>query len=192
MKQRIIAWSVLIAVFATLAAGTTGSASNDEGFGSLNGSPLPVVGTAPGASCDGLAGYSDAMLQIGARWIKGMQHDGLADRSTRTYSAAEWDDYATRASRLLSDLREIDPPAFAAPWHDAMVDSTHLRINFARSASLIGFDYAADMLATRVAATSTEVADARQSVTESCSDFATFSQSWDLLDGQTATANTGD
>jgi hypothetical protein len=188
MKRQIVTWSVLIALFASLALSTTVSASTNQGLGSLTGSAEPEVGTSPGAACDGLTGYSDAMLKIGKRWIKGMQRDGLADRSTRTFTAAEWEDYANRADRLLSDLGTIEPPTFATPWHEAMEASARLKVNFGRSAALVGFDFTAELLGTRVAATSTEVTDARQEVAATCNDFSTFYQEWDLLDGQAATA----
>jgi hypothetical protein len=187
MKQRFVLRSVPIALFATLVPGATASGSTDQGFHSLTGSPEPEVGSSSAASCDGLSDYGDAMLKIGRRWIKGMQRDGLADRSTRTFTAAEWEDYADRADRLLSDLRTVEPPAFAAPWHEAMVASARLKVNFGRSASLVGFDFTADLLATRVAATSDQLADARQEAAATCSDFTTFFQKWDGLDGQTAT-----
>jgi hypothetical protein len=181
MKQRIVMWSVLIALFATLAAGASVSASDKPAMVAANPHVL--------APCDGLPSYRTAMLKAGKRWIKGMERDGLAGRSTQTYSDADWEAYAARASRLLSDLRKIDPPTFAASWHDAMVDSAHLKVNFARSASLVGFDFTADYLANRVAATTTEVADARQAAAASCSDFAAFNQEWTNLDGQTASAD---
>src|SRR5215211_1886405 len=146
MKQRLHLWSVLFALFATLTFGTTVSAQ-ESGFGSLAGSAEPAVGASgPSSACDGLTGYGDAMLKIGKRWIAGMKRDGLADRSTRTFTSAEWDDYANRAARLLADLRAIDPPTLAAPWHAAMVESASLKINFGRSASLLGFDYTAQLL----------------------------------------------
>jgi hypothetical protein len=181
MKQRVVLWSILIALFATLTAGATVSASDKPAM--VAASPHVL------APCDGLPAYRTAMLKAGKRWIKGMERDGLAGRSTQTYSDADWDAYAARADRLLSDLRKIDPPSFAAPWHDAMVDSAHLKVNFARSASLVGFDFTADYLANRVAATSTEVADARQAASASCSDFTAFNQEWNNLDGKTTSTD---
>jgi hypothetical protein len=180
MKQRVIMWSVLVALFATLAAGASVSAS---------GKPAMVAANPnPSAPCDGLPAYRTAMLKAGKRWIKGMERDGLADRSTKTFSEAEWEDYAARATRLLSDLRAIDPPVFATSWHDAMVDSTHLKVNFARSASLVGFDFTASYLANRVA-TTTEVADARQVASAACADFAAFNREWSNLDGKARPAD---
>jgi len=182
MKQRIVLWSVLLALLATLTASASVSASNKPAMVAANPHAL--------APCDGLPAYRNAMLKAGKRWVKGMERDGLAGRSTQTYSEADWNAYADRASRLLSDLRKIDPPVFAASWHDAMVDSAHLKVNFARSASLVGFDFTADYLAKRVVATSTEVADARKAASSSCADFATFNREWTKLDGQTTTADT--
>jgi hypothetical protein len=176
MKQRVVMWSVLVALLATIASGASVSASGKSATVAADPNP-----TAP---CDGLPVYRTAMLKAGKRWIKGMERDGLAGRSTQTFSAAEWDAYAARASRLLSDLRAIEPPAFAAPWHEAMVDSAHLKVNFARSASLVGFGFAADVLAKRVAATTTEVADARKAAGAACSDFDRFYQEWNKLDGK--------
>jgi hypothetical protein len=115
-----------------------------------------------------------------------MERDGLISRSTRTFTATEWEDYASRADRLHSDLLTVEPPAFAASWHEAMIDLARLKINFGRSAALVGFDYTADLLAPRVSATSTEVANARETASTTCSDITTFYKKWDNLDGQTA------
>jgi hypothetical protein len=181
MKRRIVLWSVLVAIFATLAAGASVSAAGK--------SATVAAAPSPSAPCAGLPAYRTAMLKAGKRWLKGMEHDGLADRSARTFTEADWENYAARASRLLSDLRTIEPPAFAVSWHDAMIDSAHLKVNFARSASLVGFDFTADFLAERVTATTTEVADARQTAAAACSDFDVFSQEWDLLDGKAKAAD---
>src|SRR5262249_2575933 len=147
MKRQLVIWSALVALFATLAAGASVSAA---------GKPVVVAVTpSPSAPCAGLPDYRTAMLKAGKRWLRGMKRDGLADRSTRTFSEAEWEDYAARAARLLSDLRKIDPPSFAASWHDALVDSARLKVNFARSASLVGLDFTAAFPATRCAARTT-------------------------------------
>ncbi|HEY7029723.1 MAG TPA: hypothetical protein VH482_00285 [Thermomicrobiales bacterium] len=181
MFQRIILRSVLIALLAALTAATSVSAS---------GKPAKIAANPnPSASCDELPVYRTAMLKAGKRWIKGMERDGLAGRSTRGFSEADWNDYAARANRLLADLRAIDPPVFATPWHEAMIDSARLKVNFARSASLVGFDFTADFLAKRVTATSTELTDAREAAISTCSDFDAFYQEWDRLDGKSSTAD---
>jgi hypothetical protein len=183
MKRRVIIWSVMTALLTTLLAGATASASF---------APAIKAATTPKTPCDGLAAYRTAMLKAGKRWIKGMQRDGLADRSTQSFSETEWEDYATRATRLLSDLRAIDPPHFAVSWHEAMVDAAQLKINFAQSASLLGFDFTAEFLGHRAGATTAEIAAAREAASASCADFATFNQEWELLDGKASAATASD
>ncbi len=74
MKQRVAIWSVLIAQFATLALGTTVSASTNQGLGALTGPAEPEVGTSSAASCDELTGYRDGSANLTVLGLRRLQN----------------------------------------------------------------------------------------------------------------------
>jgi hypothetical protein len=143
----------------------------------------PSGATAKLADCSGLATYQKQMLTVGKRWVKGMQRDGLLGRSTQTFDEADWQAYGKRAERLANDLDKIKAPGAVASWHEALIRSTHLKMDIAGVVPLLGFDTTIQIFGKRVSRTIDALTSGRETATAACSEFAGFNRSWDALDG---------
>src|SRR5687768_13393677 len=72
------------------------------------------------AGCDGLSAYSDKMLDAGKDYLDDLEEDGVSlDADPLSYSSEDWTMLAENAGSFRDALDEIDPPAFAAEWHEA-------------------------------------------------------------------------
>jgi hypothetical protein len=140
------------------------------------------------SACNGLAGYQAAMLKAGRRWVKGMQRDGLLGRSARDFDQAEWQAFGARAERLLADLKKIEPPAFAAPWHAAILRSARLKMHVAQLAPAVGFETTVQLIGLRAARVREALTAGAEAASAACGDFARFTGKWAGLDGQAGAA----
>lgn len=130
---------------------------------------------APG--CEGLAEYREAMFA--AAEPLPMQ----ADDNPLTMSSSDWLAYAESSLAFHDRLSEVEPPEWAAEWHVVRLDITGMQEQIGRAAAkegafvILGFEELVNDIFERDDET-------RESAIAICSDFATFADDWDALDGE--------
>lgn len=133
--------------------------------------------------CEGLRDYRAAMFKAGHNYQEANKEDGI-DISSDPFLLSS-DDFTNLADNILQfhrDLKAIEPPEFAAPWHQLEVDGTALGEQAFRAIAIggllvmLGFGDQIDANdAAREAAII--VADGI------CSDFSAFQHDFDSIDG---------
>lgn len=134
--------------------------------------------------CEGLSEYRAAMIEAGENYWAILDDGGISDTDAiLTWTPDDWGVFATAATDYAVHLQSIEPPPFAAAWHDVKIDAAGLTINIARAVEtggalvIIGFSGEADKLDAR------EV-DAYNAAIAVCPDFAVFQAEWDAIDGE--------
>lgn len=132
---------------------------------------------APG--CEGLAVYRDAMYAVG-RYLNDTSEDaGLTDgRNTQTYSSDDWTTYADIALEVQHRLKAITPPAFAADYHQTMIETFGLLEQIGRAAAKNGFDGLFEQYSDTIDELGQRSLTATAAATAICADFEEVDNTW--------------
>ena len=133
--------------------------------------------------CDGLADYRAEMFAAGRDYLKLLDEDGIGvGRDPFTYSSDDWTSGADDLLAYNRALVEIDPPEWAAEWHQLKIELSGLSEQVFRIIAkdgvmmILGFS---DQFDANEAATDAAI----ERIGKSCADFPAFTRDHDALDG---------
>lgn len=138
---------------------------------------------APG--CEGLEQFRADLFPIGEKWADELDAIGIggADWSPATLSSDDWQTYADVSLEIHRELKEVNPPDWAADWLEVRIDSTALQEQVGKAAAdagfmvILGFESEFSKLDQKDDET-------REAAIAHCPDFDQFAYDWDALDGE--------
>lgn len=134
--------------------------------------------------CEGLSDYRAAMFKAGRDYLDSRGKDGIeTGRDPFTYSSDDWTKIADHALAYQKALKDIDPPEWAAPWHQAQIESIGLLEQMSRAVAEDGI-FAVIAFEKQINDADAKRSEALEAVTKTCADFAQFQRDWDALDGE--------
>lgn len=147
---------------------------------SLTGSPNDrALARQDAPGCEGLAVYRDEMYSVG-RYLNDASADaGLDDGpSLLTYSSDDWTAYADITLKAQRQLKAITPPAFAADYHQTLIEMFGLLEQIGRTAANNGAVGLLEPYSDTIDDLQNRQATAILAATASCTDFEEVENTW--------------
>lgn len=132
--------------------------------------------------CNGLAGFRDALLQVGNEWMAATTEAGVDyTADPRRFDAADWQTFAELAQQKHDRLERLSPPLWLVAWLLVEIDAAGMQSTAASAAAADGIEALHrfhDSFATLVERNSR----ATQAALDRCPSFASTNAAWEALD----------
>jgi len=158
MKRLGLIAGILVLLFAVGVFAMRGSAKDAEG-------------------CDGLDAYRTEMFAAATAYSQRMTDDGLNGRAVFSLSSDDWRSFADNALAYQRDLKKINPPEWAATWHQTQIAYAGIAQQMAASAAEYG-PFAIATLSDQLDEVLADAVTAAQITAETCADFDVFVSDW--------------
>jgi hypothetical protein len=135
-----------------------------------------------------LSDYRDAIFPVGQDLVAAWDEAGidLVTRSAASFSSSEWATLAELAVVYQEQLKQIEPPDFAADWHRSLIEQAGLQEQVGRAAAEHGVLAAGLVFGGELDEIDQRIDEAREAAIDACPEFRSFHQDWDAIDGNVA------
>lgn len=134
----------------------------------------PVVAQ-DATGCEDLEDYATSIEGIGSAFDQDLEDSGFSAEGTPDrWSPENFDDYAALVESASQTFAEIEPPAFASQWHEAVETRLVLQVQIALTASSTGYAEAVDVHAEAIQENAEAFESAAALASEICPEFAAF------------------
>lgn len=132
--------------------------------------------------CDGLTGFSEALLQVGNEWMDATIETGVDyTADPRSFDASDWQTFGELADQKQHRLEQLHPPIWLIAWLQVEIDAAGVQSTAASAAEADGIGALHrfhDSFATLVERNSR----ATQAALDRCPSFASTNAAWEALD----------